>query len=52
MEKRGARVSEMQQRPGHSSLAITSTYLASLASPNAGDNPYANAVEADLGILA
>lgn len=43
MEQAGAKVSEIQSRLGHSSLATTGRYLAQLASD---ENPYASAIEA------
>ena len=42
MEEAGAKVSEIQSRLGHSSLATTGRYLAQLASEK---NPYAGIVE-------
>lgn len=43
MEQAGAKVSEIQARLGHSSLAVTGRYLAQLSSDK---NPYAGIVEA------
>jgi integrase len=49
MEQSGAKVSEIQQRLGHASLATTSVYLSALSS---GENPYATVLESKLGISA
>lgn len=46
LERTGARVSEIQDRLGHASLATTGRYLAALRSE---ENPYADAVAASLG---
>lgn len=46
LERAGARVSEIQERLGHASLATTGRYLAALRSE---ENPYADAVAASLG---
>lgn len=46
LERAGARVSEIQDRLGHASLATTGRYLAALRSE---ENPYADAVAASLG---
>ena len=47
LEKQGARVSEIQARLGHASLATTSRYLSSLTSDR---NPYAEGLARALGI--
>jgi integrase len=47
LERTGARVSEIQERLGHASLATTGRYLAALHSE---ENPYADAVAASLGL--
>jgi integrase/recombinase XerD len=47
MEKAGAPVSLIQQRLGHSSLAVTGRYLAKLTSAS---NPYAERLEAAFGL--
>ena len=47
MEDKGAKVTEIQARLGHRSLATTSTYLAALDRER---NPYAEALESTLGI--
>ncbi len=47
LERKGAAVSFIQAKLGHSSLSTTSKYLQQLASE---DNPYADAVAADAGI--
>ena len=46
-EQAGAKVSDVQARLGHSSLATTGKYLAALAS---ADNPFADAVGAMFGL--
>lgn len=46
LERTGARVSEIQDRLGHASLATTGRYLAALRSE---ENPYADSVAASLG---
>ncbi len=47
MEDAGAKVSEIQSRLGHASLAATSRYLAALGS---AENPYAATLENLFGI--
>lgn len=47
MEKAGAPVSRIQQRLGHSNMALTGRYLGHLGQ---ADNPYAEAVAAMLGL--
>jgi integrase len=46
LERQGARVSAIQERLGHASLATTGRYLAALAGE---ENPYADAIAASLG---
>ncbi len=47
LEQQGARISEIQARLGHSSIATTGRYVAALTSDQ---NPYAAALEKALGI--
>jgi integrase/recombinase XerC len=46
LEAKGAKVSEIRDRLGHSDLSTTGQYLASLGR---ADNPYADAIDAALG---
>ncbi|MBX0328611.1 site-specific integrase [Oscillochloris sp. ZM17-4] len=46
LERKGARVSVIQERLGHASLATTGRYLAALTGE---ENPYADAIAASLG---
>lgn len=47
MEKHGAKISEIQRRLGHKSVATTSLYLQALTEE---ENPYAEAIEQALGV--
>jgi hypothetical protein len=47
MEQHGAKVSEIQRKLGHKSIASTCLYLQALTSE---ENPYAEAIEQAIGV--
>lgn len=47
MEQHGAKVSEIQRKLGHKSIATTSLYLQALTSE---ENPYAEAIQQAIGV--